>query len=131
LPENFILVNAQDASGMGLKDGSRVRVLSKSNPEGVLDLKNGKKIHMAGKIKVTQGIRPGIVAFSLGHGNWATGASDVAIDGKLIKGDPWRSKGVHLNAAMRIDPYLKNTCLLDLVGGSVSFYDSKVKLVKV
>ena len=131
LPENFILVNTQDAVRMGLKDGFRVKVLSKSNPDGILDLKNGEKIPLIGKIKVTEGIRPGITAFSLGHGNWATGASDVAIDGKLIKGDPGRRKGVHLNAAMRIDPYLKNTCLLDLVGGSVSFYDSKVKLVKV
>jgi hypothetical protein len=28
-----------------------------------------------------------------------------------------------------LDDYLKNTCLIDSVGGSVSFYDTKVKLV--
>jgi hypothetical protein len=31
---------------------------------------------------------------------------------------------------MRLDDYLKNTCLIDPVGGSVSFYDTKVRLVK-
>jgi anaerobic selenocysteine-containing dehydrogenase len=130
LPENFILINTQDAQRMDLLDGARVKVLSISNPEGVWDLKNGIRKPMIGKVKVTEGIRPGIIAFSLGHGNWATGSSDVKVDDRLIKGDKRRGMGVHCNAAMRIDPYLKNTCLMDLVGGSVSFYDSKVKLVK-
>ena len=131
LPENFIVINSQDAKQRGLKDGAQVKVISATNLKGEWDLKNGRKMPMIGKIKVTEGIRPGIIAFSLGHGNWATGASDVVIDRKLIKGDKRRIKGVNCNAAMRIDPYLKNTCLLDPVGGSVSFYDSKVKLVKI
>jgi hypothetical protein len=40
-------------------------------------------------------------------------------------------KDIHANAAMRIEPVLKNTCLQDVIGGSVSSYDSMVKLVKV
>ncbi len=131
LPENFILVSTIDAQRMNLEEGSRVKVLSATNPKGVWDLKNGRRVPMIGKIKVTEGIRPGIIAFSLGHGNWATGSSDVRVDNRLIRGDKRRGMGVHCNAAMRIDPYLKNTCLIDLVGGSVSFYDSKVRLVKV
>lgn len=131
MPENFILVNKQDALRMNLKDGSLVKVVSASNPEGIYDLKNSRRIPLVGKTKVTEGIRPGIVAFSLGYGNWASGASDVIVDNKLVKGDSRRAKGIHCNAAMRIDPYLKNTCLLDLVGGSVSFYDTKVRLVAV
>ncbi|MEK6733195.1 MAG: molybdopterin dinucleotide binding domain-containing protein, partial [Candidatus Omnitrophota bacterium] len=131
LPENFILINTLDAQQKGLTDGSRVKVTSFSNPEGIWDLKNGRRLPMIGKIKITEGIRPGIIAFSLGHGNWATGSSDVKVDNRLIKGDKRRGMGVNCNAAMRIDPYLKNTCLIDLVGGSVSFYDSKVRLVKV
>jgi len=55
----------------------------------------------------------------------------VTIDGKLIKGDPRRATGIHANAAMWVDPYLKNTCMLDPVGGSVSFYDTKVRLIKI
>jgi hypothetical protein len=42
-----------------------------------------------------------------------------------------RLTGLHANAAMAIDPHLKHTCLEDVVGGSVSFYDSQVRLVKV
>jgi len=74
---------------------------------------------------------PGVITFILGYGHWATGSADMNIDGKLIKGDPRRETGIHANAAMWIDPYLKNTCMLDPVGGSVSFYDTKVNLVKV
>jgi anaerobic selenocysteine-containing dehydrogenase len=131
LPENYILVNTEDAMRMNLKNGESVKVLSFSNPEGVWDLKNGRRIPLIGRIKVTEGIRPGIVAFALGFGNWVTGSADIIIDEKLIKGDSRRGKGINCNASMRIDPYLKNTCLLDLVGGSVSFYDTKVRLVKL
>ena len=130
-PENFVVMNSVDAKRLGFSDGDNVRFVSKSNPEGVYDLKNGTKKPMVGKLKVTEGIRPGIIGFSLGHGHWANGSSDVTVDGKKIKGDPRRATGVHANAAMRLDDYLKNTCLLDPVGGSVSFYDTKIRLVKV
>ncbi|MDP3730392.1 MAG: molybdopterin-dependent oxidoreductase [Candidatus Omnitrophota bacterium] len=131
LPDNFVLISSKDAADRGLTDGAKVKMTSASNPEGTWKLGNGRIVPMIGRVKVSEGIRPGIIAFPLGFGNWATGSSDSTIDGKLIKGDSRRAKGIHCNAAMRIDPYLKNTCLLDLVGGSVSFYDSKVKLVKV
>jgi anaerobic selenocysteine-containing dehydrogenase len=131
LPENALLLNKRDADRMSLKDGDQVRVTSASNPEGVWDLKNGTKKPMVGKVRVIQGIRPGVVAYSLGHGHWAYGASDVVIDGKVIKGDPRRARGIHANAAIRVDPHIKNTTLSDLTGGSAVFYDTRVKLVKV
>jgi len=130
-PENAVLMNSADAKRLGFKEGDRVKFTSKTNPEGVYDLKNGTKKPMIGTVKVIEGIRPGVIGFSLGHGHWANGSSDVVVDGKRIKGDPRRATGVHANAAMRLDDYLKNTCLLDPVGGSVSFYDTKVKLLKV
>ena len=37
--------------------------------------------------------------------------------------------GIHANAAMWLDPALKNTCMVNPVGGSVSFYDSYDRLV--
>lgn len=131
MPENEIILNTVDAKRLGLKDGQKVKVVSSTNPEGVWDLKNGTKKPMVGKVKITETIRPGIVTFTLGHGLWATGGDDMVIDGKTVKGDPRRRAGVHANAAMWIDPHLKNTCMIDKVGGSVSFYDTKVKLVKV
>ena len=130
-PENFILLNGRDATQLGLKSGDKVKVVSDSNPEGHWVLPNFGVKPMIGKVKVIQGIRPGVIAFSLGHGHWAYGASDIWIDGKKIAGDPRRGAGVHANAAMAIDPHLKNVGLQDLVGGSVSFYDSPVRLVKV
>jgi anaerobic selenocysteine-containing dehydrogenase len=131
LPENSVLMNKRDADRRGLKDGDRVRIHSASNPDGVWDFRNGKSRPIVGRVKAVQGLRPGVVAFSLGHGHWAYGASDVIIDGKVVKGDPRRATGIHANAALRIDPVIKNTTLSDLTGGSAVFYDTQVKVVKV
>jgi tetrathionate reductase subunit A len=132
MPENGIVIHATDAKNLKLKDGDRVKVVSATNPEGIWDFKNGQKRDIVGKVIVTQAIRPGVVSFALGFGHWATGASDFSIDNEVIKGDPRRASGVHANAAMWTDPSLRNnTCLVDPVGGSVSFYDTKIKLIKV
>lgn len=131
LPENAIIINTQDATRLGLKSGDKVQVVSATNPKGLWDLKNGKIKPMIGKVQVTETIMPGVVTFTLGHGHWATGAADMLIDGLLIHGDERRATGINANAAMWVDPHLKNTCLLDPVGGSVSFYDTKVRLIKL
>jgi len=131
LGEGYVLMNAGDAARLGIKDGDLVRISSASNPEGVWDVKGGKKVPMIGKAKLTQGMRPGVVAFPLGFGHWASGSSDIQIDGKVVKSDPRRAVPLHANAAMRVDPVLGNVTLSDLVGGSAVFYDSKVKVEKV
>jgi anaerobic selenocysteine-containing dehydrogenase len=132
MPENHILINPVDAHRKGLKDGQEVKVVSKTNQEGVWDLKNHGKKFMIGTVKLTETMMPGVISFALGWGHWATGAEDITIDGHVVKGDPRRATGIHANAAMWTDPSLRNnTCLLDPVGGSVSFYDTKVELVKV
>lgn len=129
-PENFVEISASDARRMGLQNGDMVRIVSATNPEGVWDLGNGTKVPMIGKVKAMEGIRPGVVAFSLGHGHWAQGSMPFEIDGKTIAMDARRAKGFHANAAMRVDPILGNTTLSDVVGGSAVFYQSQVKLVK-
>jgi anaerobic selenocysteine-containing dehydrogenase len=130
MPENSILVNTKDAAALGLKTGELVRMVSDSNPEGVWELPNFGQKAVVGKVQVTEGIRPGVITFSLGHGHWAYGAADATLDGQVIAGDRKRGAGVHGNAVMAVDPHLKNVALQDLVGGSVSFYDSPVRLVK-
>ncbi len=127
-PENFLELHPNDAKRLGLTDGSRARVISATNLEGVWDLGNGVKVPIVGRIKATEGIRPGIVTFSLGYGHWAYGANDQVIDGNLVRGDRRRAAGVHANAAMRLDNYLRTTCLSDVVGGSAVFYDTMVTL---
>ncbi|MCA1743199.1 MAG: molybdopterin-dependent oxidoreductase [Desulfonatronovibrio sp.] len=130
-PENFMEIAAQDAQRMGLKPGDKVRVVSPTNTEGIWDLGFGRKLPMIGKVKIIQGIRPGTIAFSLGHGHWAYGASPITINGRTVQADERRGRGFHANAAMRVDPFLGNTTLSDTVGGSAVFYQSQVRLEKV
>ncbi len=130
-PEGYLLMNAADARKLGLKEGDRVRISSASNPKGEWAENDGNRKPMIGKVKIVQGLRPGVVSFPLGFGHWASGASNIVIDGVTIAGDPRRAVGFHGNAAMRIDPHLGNVTLSDLVGGSAVFYDSKVKVEKV
>jgi len=126
--DGALIVAAADAAAQGLRD---VKVVSASNPEGVWDLGPLGKKPMLAKVKVVEGMRPGVTGFALGFGHWQYGASDVTVNGQVVKGDPRRAQGVHANAAMRVDPVLKNVSLQDLAGGSVVFYDTRVKLVKV
>jgi tetrathionate reductase subunit A len=130
LPENPVLMNAVDAQRLGLQDGERVKIVSASNPNGEWNLMDGTRKEMIGKLKVLQGMRPGVISFALGYGHWASGARDVVIDQATIKGEARRGTGIHANAAMRVDPHLGNVTLSDLVGGSAVFYDTKVKVVK-
>lgn len=131
LPENALLINKRDADAKGLANGDLVKVVSSSNPSGEWDLGNGSKRPLKIPVKVIQGIRPGTVTFALGYGHWAYGATTITVDGQEIKADPRRARGTHLNAAMQIDPVLKNTSLADPVGASVAFYDSMVRIEKV
>ncbi len=130
-PSNTVIVNGQNARQLGLRNGDRVRVVSKTNPDGVWDLGNGQTVPMEGAVAVIEGLRPDVVGFSLGFGHWAYGAHDMVVDGQTFKGDPRRLTGIHANAAMRTDTHNPNTCLRDLTGGSAVFYDTRVKLVKV
>lgn len=131
LPENSLIINTLDAQERGLKDGDLVRITSPTNPNGEWDLMNGRTVPMIGKVQVTEGIRPGVVSFALGFGHWSYGGVDIHINGQTISGDARRVKGFHANAAMRVDPYLKNTTLVDPVGGSAVFYDTYIKIEKV
>jgi len=129
-PENHLEISEVDARRLGLAEGDAAKVISASNEEGLWNFGHGRQKPMVGRIKVLKGMRPGVVAFSLGYGHWAYGASEVVIDGVRVPADPRRAKGIHANAAMRVDPVLKNTGLVDMVGGSAVFYQSQVKLVR-
>ncbi|MFQ5797697.1 MAG: molybdopterin-dependent oxidoreductase [Bacteroidota bacterium] len=131
MKENYILISSKDAKTLGLSDGAIVKVISRTNPTGVWDLKNGKRIPVTGRLKVVEGIRPGTIAVSWHFGHWAYGASDVVIDGSTIKADKRRSAGLCTNVLLLTDPFLKDVCLTDPIGGSASFYDTKVKLVRI
>lgn len=131
MPENEILINSSDASRLGLKDGDLVKIVSQTNPEGILKINEKDVRYITGKIKITETVKPKVITFVLGFGHWATGGSDFEIDGIRIRGDKRRSAGFHANPIMWVDPFLKNTCFVDPVGGSVGFYDTYVNLIKL
>jgi anaerobic selenocysteine-containing dehydrogenase len=131
LSEGFVMMNKVDADRLGIKPGDKVKLTSASNPDGVYDVKGGQpNVPIVGKVKIVQGLRPGVVAFPLGFGHWASGARDITIDGEVVKGDARRAVPLHANSVMRTDPVLKNVTLTDMAGGSAVFYDTKVKVVK-
>jgi tetrathionate reductase subunit A len=63
--------------------------------------------------------------------DWAYGARDVIVDGQMGQGDARRNVGLCSNPVLLLDEGTKTTCLTDPIGGSASFYDTKIKLVKV
>ncbi|MGQ9695663.1 MAG: molybdopterin-dependent oxidoreductase [Thermodesulfobacteriota bacterium] len=131
LSENYLLINAETAKQLGLTDGEMVRLISATNIEGKWRLPNRNPVEMAGKVKAVEGMTPGVVAVSWHFGHWGYGAADALINGRTIRGEKRRATGLCPNAAMRVDPVLKNACLTDPIGGSSSFYDTRVKLIKV
>ncbi len=128
-PENVIYMNPRDAAQLGLRDGDWVTVLSASSPEGAWNLGHGARKPLRGRVRLTGRIRLGVISFDLGWGHWSYGAEDLVVDGTVIPADPRRATGIHANAAMYVDPYLRSP-LSDVVGGSAVFYDSRVYLVR-
>ncbi len=121
-PENHVEINASDAKHFGIRDGDVIRLISATSPAGV-----------AGKAKVMEGLRPGVVAVSHHFGHWELASRPYMVDGVKQGADPSRGTGLTVNPIMRLDQFkgrVLNTSLQDKIGGSVSFYDSRVKLVK-
>jgi anaerobic selenocysteine-containing dehydrogenase len=127
--ENYLYLHPSDAMRLGLKDNDYAWVGSAASGVWSWDYGPGMGKPMVGKVRTTEGIRPGVVTFELGWGHWAYGASNQVIDGAVVGYDGRRAKGVHANAAMYVDEHLRSP-LSDVVGGSAVFYDSKVYLVK-
>jgi anaerobic selenocysteine-containing dehydrogenase len=130
-PTNYVTMNPQDAASLEILEGDTVKLTSRTNPKGVIDIGDGKPESIQGKVKFTQGVRPGVVLVSFHFGHWAYGARDVTIDDQIIKGDPRRAVGLCSNPVLLLDEGTKTTCLTDPIGGSASFYDTKVKLEKI
>ena len=68
MPTNWIEMNASDGRNLGLEDGDSVRVVS---PNGVLE----ENV----RVKLTQGMRPGVVAAAHSYGHWQMGSKRFKI----------------------------------------------------
>uniref|UniRef100_A0A7V6A2S8 Molybdopterin oxidoreductase n=1 Tax=Desulfobacca acetoxidans TaxID=60893 RepID=A0A7V6A2S8_9BACT len=131
MPENFVNLNESDAQRLGLADGDLVRVESPGFA-GSFELGPGQApSKVEGKVRVTQGVRPGVVSISFHYGHWAYGARDINIDGQRIPGEPARGKGLAPNALMAVDGYLKDVSLTDPIAGDSAFTGTRIKLVKI
>ena len=95
--ENFVLINPVLAQEIGVGNGEQVRI---ETPVGKAQ----------GKARVTEGIRPDVVAVSYSYGHFSTGFPDYA------------KKGIWINQALELHP--------DVISGMNSFNDTKCKVVK-
>jgi anaerobic selenocysteine-containing dehydrogenase len=120
MPENFVEISAIDATDLEVETGDRVRVSSVSNREGIV-----------GKARVTQGLKPGVVAISHHYGHWEQHSRPHIIDGVPSGHDPSRGAGVQPTQIMRTDNVYSNVSLQEPVGASCSFYDTSVSVKKV
>lgn len=117
--ENYFEMNASDAARLGIKTEDKVRVSSPSNPEGII-----------GKAKVSEGVRPGVIAVSHHFGKWARGSQPFYIDGVSSGSCPEMGYGVTLNRLGRLDPVLGDTPLMNSQVGGVSYNEVPLKVEK-
>ncbi len=133
LPENRVLMHEEDAGLLGLKNGDRVRLLSRGNPRGV-----------QGRLKTARTCRKGCVCVSFHYGHTQLGASSLMVKdgnkvflggekvwagGKLLP-DPAFARGLNPNYLSNLDESLGDTPMVDLVGGIPDFSTTRVRVVR-
>ena len=122
MPESYAEINPMDARRLGVKDGDWVLVRSATYPQG-----------LKAPVQIMPGVRPGVVAFPAAFGRWHYNSGEWAINGTTYRGDRHLNTYTRLNAVMRLDPSLTDkagwgTCMEDPVGGSASYYDTRVQV---
>jgi len=130
-PVNVLFMNRADANRLGLNEDDWVTMVSDSDPTGTYDLHNGKILKVKARLQPIEGLKPNVVTISWHYGHWAYGGNDVRVDNHLVKGDIRRKDTACPNPVMAIDTGLKNMCLTDPIGGSASFLNTKVRIVKI
>jgi anaerobic selenocysteine-containing dehydrogenase len=120
IPENPVEISASDAAALNLENGDQVKVTSPTNAEGIV-----------GRVKVTQGLKPGVVAISHHYGHWEQHSRPLETDGVTTGHDPSRGAGIQPTVIMRTDKRFTNVGLQEPIGGSASFFDTQVRITKV
>jgi anaerobic selenocysteine-containing dehydrogenase len=119
-PENFVELNPVDAQARNLRTGDRCRLTSASNPAGV-----------TGRVRATHTVAPGVIAVSHHFGHWEMSSRPAQVNGQAAAYDAARGGGTNACLVMRADPVLPNVTLQDRIGGSASFYDTRVQVERV
>lgn len=119
-PENSVEMNTSDGRALALSTGDTVRITS---PDGAF---------VEGKVRLTEGMRPGVVGVPHSYGHWEMGGNPAnTVNGRQVAHDPARRRGIAVNPVMKLDPYLGDVTLQDTIGGSAAFYDSPVRIERV
>ncbi|AZV46988.1 molybdopterin oxidoreductase [Nautilia sp. PV-1] len=132
-PDFELKVNPDDARRLGLKEGDEV----------IIDNMQNKKLKT--KVKITNFVTEGNVAYSHHFGHWQHGASEIEIKNaknilkggaEVCKGDkvlsnPTRGVGITPNLITYLDKDMYDLPLLDLLGGIPDFSSTKVKIIKI
>lgn len=120
MPENFVEMHTSDAAQRGLETGDLVKVSSATNTEGIV-----------GRVKVTEAIRPGVVAIANSYGHWEMSSRAMTVNGQPRDFDPGRTLGMNSCLVMRLDPVLGDVCLTEPVACSASYFETGVQVQKV
>ncbi len=133
-PENFLEMHHDDARELGISAGDRVRITSRSCPQGIVM-----------RARPSSLLRRGVVAISFHYGHSQMGASDLEIQDveqvllggssvgshNRMKGDPRLGSGGNFNELARLDTSLGDTPLVDPVGGIPDFSSTRVRIEKI
>ena len=105
-PQSQVAINLDDALGLGIKTGDRVRI----------ETPGGSVVAM---VTVRRGVAPGVVAIEHGFGHWTLGASPVTVGDKTLPASPMRRGGVLINTLGLTDPFRQGLSTLgDFVMGA-------------
>jgi tetrathionate reductase subunit A len=90
-PLNMVMVNDQDAAGLGLAHGDEVEIASPAA--------SARATVVVGDV-----VARGVIAVEHGFGHRALGASDVEVDGLVVPANPGAANGFCLNDLVPNDP---------------------------
>ncbi|WP_456388591.1 molybdopterin-dependent oxidoreductase [Desulfolithobacter sp.] len=133
-PENHIVMHADDARSLGIQDGDRIRLVSRSTPGGI-----------TGQVQTSRLIRPGCLAISFHYGHTCHGAGRVEVrDGqsvflggsRVVSGnslipDPSRGRGINPNEIARLDDHLGSLPMVDVQAGIPDFSSTRVRVLPI
>ncbi|MBI5361269.1 MAG: molybdopterin-dependent oxidoreductase [Planctomycetes bacterium] len=117
--EGFVNLNSSDASSLGVVTGDMVAI---SSP-------NGNSVN--GKVKVIEGLRPGVVMVDHHFGREWFGSQPYYVNGVPSGFNTSIGGGAKNNAVQASDTHETDTCVTEPISGQACFYISPVNVVKL
>lgn len=116
---NQIEVNILDAEALGLKSGTKVRLVSATGGE------------IKGELLAREGIARGTVSISFGFGHWAYGAAGYQVASQKTKGEAARGAGIMAGKISPMDISFNGVFgLSDLASGAPARNGGRYKILK-